>query len=486
MCRRFNLYETTADLRVKLQINKCFGAFIPNANLSPGSLIPVLVQNPKTHNSYLHVMRWGIDIFGNGGLTQNARSETAATNPVWGPLIANGQKCVIITKGFYLWRSQDILDPVRRITKTRKEAFYISPRREIEGEFIFIAALYESKRIRNGIKYSVVALTQSSQTDSKYIGYVERIPFFLRRHDFSKWLDPRLSVQTVLSQHRKIATNDFLRIGKWVDSPHLYTEESVVLQSPFQWELEHDAKLMGLDDDDFDFGAIEAEALKQNEAKKKGEEYAVKSNWDQLSGRKVIGINKSNGINGMNGINGLKPLNSNSLKESMNEVVGSQQNQSNGLKPNVNVVVDGNEENHCDEHHDADQSETELKQEEYAGTDRDENGEENEDETIQRERGSQHTMNEISNLRKRKRSELEVIEEGVDSVSMSGKPVQKKRRVDSVEEEDGDEFHFSDSSSTCEATVHQVPKRRHSCDSRGSMKKDQMTEGRRFSHPSTQ
>ena len=49
----------------------------------------------------------------------------------------------------------------------------------------------------------------------------------------------------------------------WVNEPALYNDE-MVLQTPLQWQMEQEARLMGLDDDEFE--AVERKALRQDDA----------------------------------------------------------------------------------------------------------------------------------------------------------------------------------------------------------------------------
>eukprot|EP00483_Globobulimina_turgida_P005794 UN05804 len=92
----------------------------------------------------------------------------------------------------------------------------------------------------------------------------------------------------ILRNPYKIKTNPFLKVGLWVNFPSEqdYRDEKTVLQSRFEWDLENEAKLIGLESDksnqsNIDFDLLEKEALKQNEAKKMGIEYN-KDNWDNL------------------------------------------------------------------------------------------------------------------------------------------------------------------------------------------------------------
>eukprot|EP01084_Bolivina_argentea_P109972 196438_1 len=126
--KRFNLDETSTNLKIKLKISNFYGekSFVGNANISAGACIPVLL---KIHNNEtcLHTMKWGMDIFSSGkSLTSIARNENIY-NRTWLPLIQLNQKCIIVCKGFYLWQSTEILDIKNGKKKMDSQPFYITP-----------------------------------------------------------------------------------------------------------------------------------------------------------------------------------------------------------------------------------------------------------------------------------------------------------------------------------------------------------------------
>ena len=287
---KFSLYETAADLKVKLRVSTFFGeaSFKPSANICKGDLIPVLRKN-ENNETYLHSMKWGTNLFSDTDrnlkqLTHQARSEKLIEkkrdNP-WLPLIEKGQKCVIIAKGFYFNQYTEVRDVNKQKTYNDKQPFYVEPYIPSEGHFFYIAALYRIQTSWKGRKHSVVAITKSSQSDHDLNGYVQRIPFLLRPKDIETWLNPNIPISHLFNMKYKIRYQQFKKIGLWIDDNSI-KDESLILRSREEWDFDQNAKIMGFDDADFPFDEIEAEALKQNSAKKNGIDYQPKQSWDEF------------------------------------------------------------------------------------------------------------------------------------------------------------------------------------------------------------
>eukprot|EP01083_Nonionella_stella_P088555 246877_1 len=302
--KRFNLYESSADLKLNLRIPNFLGeaTFRKNANIAPGSIIPVIV--PSSDNGiYLHSMRWGIHLFENSNQTlHTARAEGITNTPSWSSL--SHQRAVIVCKGFYLWNGTRVYDAIKRITYRDNQPYFVSPEHNSEGDFFYIAAIYKITQKHRSLSYSVSAISTNTQYDAQFSAYCERMPFFIRRRDVKRWLNPETDIARFLREPMRINTNKFMKIGLWVNCPEDHTEESVVLQSREEWEKEQNKLQMEsilkdiendkdnwLDDGDeeygdLDFDLIEKEAMKQNDAQKSGLDY--KTNWNELK------LNKQN------------------------------------------------------------------------------------------------------------------------------------------------------------------------------------------------
>ena len=295
---KFSLYEEARDLKIKLKTNIFLGeaSWKKSANICKGDIIPVLLRNRNNGTKYLHSMRWGTNLFSND--TQNAKqlqnqarddkllSTNNNNNNPWPELVANSQRCVIAARGFYINGYTEVINAKYKTKYNDKQPYYVTPYVQSEGEFFYIAALYRVQRLWSTInKYSVISITKSTQGDDQLQGYNQRMPYLLRPRDIDEWLNPKVSIQHIFSLKYKIRYNQFKAIGLWINND-LIKNENQILRTRFEWDLEKDATMTGMHEDNFPWDQIEREALKQNNAKKNGIDFKPKSSWDELRPKK--------------------------------------------------------------------------------------------------------------------------------------------------------------------------------------------------------
>ena len=84
--------------------------FPESFNVAPTQRVPVIRQKPQ--GRVLELLRWGlIPFFAKGEpgkySTINARIETVETSPSYRGPWKRGQRCLIVTRGFYEWHTND-------------------------------------------------------------------------------------------------------------------------------------------------------------------------------------------------------------------------------------------------------------------------------------------------------------------------------------------------------------------------------------------
>ena len=295
---KFSLYEDATNLKIKLRTSIFLGeaSWNKSANICKGDIIPVLMRDKKG-TKYLHSMKWGTNLFDNDTrntkqLQNQARADKLlATNNInnpWLDLVSNGQRCVIVAKGFYINGYTEIINAKYKTKYNDKQPYFITPYVMSEGEFFYIAALYRVQQLfRSNIKkYSVVSITKSTKYDDQLQGYIQRMPYLLRPRDVNEWLNPRTSIKCIFSLKYKIHYNKFQKIGLWLNN-NLIKDENKILRSRLEWDLEKDATMTGMHDDNFPWDEIEKEALKQNSAQKNGIVFQPKSSWDILRAKGI-------------------------------------------------------------------------------------------------------------------------------------------------------------------------------------------------------
>lgn len=243
-----NLSINSYELKKNLNINFCFGEnfFTPSANVKPKELIPILLLDDK-QNYYLHIMRWGIDVFGNADYVGIARFENIMKYPKWRELLQAQQTCVMVLKGYYYHDHKSIFNAANGTMKRNNNMYYI----HTNAKYMYVAGLYEKRWTHKGIKYGMVALT----TDSINHEICNRMPLLLNNETVDEWL--KNGKIKVLNNEQSLT---FKEIGFWIQDK-TEKRESIILQSKEKWIMDQDAKDFGFEDPDFPWDILEQTAL---------------------------------------------------------------------------------------------------------------------------------------------------------------------------------------------------------------------------------
>ena len=113
MCGRVRLASDYSEIKIRLK----FGSNAPAPNFKPSwntaPTDPMLVATyAKGGERISEIMRWGLvpwwakDIKV-GYSTFNARADSVATKPAFRDAWKRGQRCLVVTDGFYEWRKSD-------------------------------------------------------------------------------------------------------------------------------------------------------------------------------------------------------------------------------------------------------------------------------------------------------------------------------------------------------------------------------------------
>ena len=108
MCGRYGLFTDPSAIVKRLRARACAAnpAFVPRYNIAPTASVLAILNTPGRD---LREMRWGLrPRFADKTLrrsTFNARIETLATSPMYGPLLP-AQRCIVLADGYYEWPPQ--------------------------------------------------------------------------------------------------------------------------------------------------------------------------------------------------------------------------------------------------------------------------------------------------------------------------------------------------------------------------------------------
>jgi len=171
MCGRVNVSDFPAIQKMMAGLGMpLYPELAPRFNISPGSLLPVLV------NDAFESMQWGIH-FGNFS-HPNSRIDTVKSKPHLQKLF-NNQRCIIPVNGFYEWPNLK-LHPEYKANKTR---FHI----KTPDDVMFLGGIYSSKTTETGQQHREFnVLTTTPVPDIQKFHH--RMPVLLEPHNVAAWL----------------------------------------------------------------------------------------------------------------------------------------------------------------------------------------------------------------------------------------------------------------------------------------------------------
>ena len=257
-----NLYTTSQELKQYFNVKLFFGEkfFIANANVKIGDLVPVYLLDVKKQNYYLHLMRWGINIFEGNDPLHIGRFENIMKYHKWNELLQKQQTCVMVLKGYYFHDHRSIFNSLKGIMEKKNDMYYV----HANAQYIYVAGLFEKKITYQGIQYSVVALT----IDSTNKQICNRMPLMLNNENVYQWLTNK-QINLIPNKQNVLK---FKEIGFWIQDKN-EKEESIVLQSRQKWIMDQEAKNIGFEDIDFPWDIMEHTALEAVKMKEKSEDH---------------------------------------------------------------------------------------------------------------------------------------------------------------------------------------------------------------------
>lgn len=220
MCGRFAIaperndaWATVGDL-LGPEIESMLAALEPRYNIAPSTQIPIIRQHPETRQIEALLARWGFiphwwkERTPPRFSTINARSEEAATKPLWRDAWLH-RRCLIAATHWYEWRK----DP------EGKQPFALQTE---DGRAFMFAGLYSHWRPPGSDEsiYTAAILTRSAAPAIAHIH--DRMPVILHPQAWRAWIDTdnktREAIKEVLILHEVLAAKSY-RVGAKVSSP---------------------------------------------------------------------------------------------------------------------------------------------------------------------------------------------------------------------------------------------------------------------------
>lgn len=193
MCGRYVSPEAAAIEREYRIDRRSPHPLIRNADARPTNRIPIIFREPEGA-TVLAVARWGLvptwwSKEKPPALTFNARSEQAASKPMWRDAWRHA-RCVIPAEGWYVWRDavdaktgEVLINPKTR--KPLRKKYYVGP--SVDGLIAF-AGLYSPRAERDDCDVSATIVTGAARGPIAWLH--DRMPCVLRPAAVDAWLDP--------------------------------------------------------------------------------------------------------------------------------------------------------------------------------------------------------------------------------------------------------------------------------------------------------
>ena len=160
-------------------------------NVSPASIVPILLLG-ESGDLELVGARWGLIPFWwkeakPPRLTFNARSEEAATKPMWRHPAAKS-RCLVPAVGWYEWKEVERVDPKTGEVTKAKQPYFIQRQ---DGQLIAFAGLMSRRTVDDSSEFTCSILTQDAVGLAAEVH--TRMPIALPKETEGAWLDSALT-----------------------------------------------------------------------------------------------------------------------------------------------------------------------------------------------------------------------------------------------------------------------------------------------------
>jgi putative SOS response-associated peptidase YedK len=178
MCGRYAVFKSVDEIsRLFATVNPVPNV-APTWNMAPTQLAPVVRLHPQSGERHLDLLRWGLvpHWVGDPKATRqpiNARSETAATSPMFRDALAR-RRCLVPIDAFYEWQATDGAKIPHAIARA-------------DGAPMALAGLWEGWRGPDGeVLRSFTVLTTAANAVLRALH--ERMPVVVEKPDWPLWL----------------------------------------------------------------------------------------------------------------------------------------------------------------------------------------------------------------------------------------------------------------------------------------------------------
>lgn len=190
MCARYTLSKKEKDLLKAYQV-KLPENYSPNFNLAPtqnGLIVTADLPEIAQSMHFGLVPHWAESIKLNFS-TLNSRSEEAATNRTWAPLLKHHKTCLVLADGFYEWDKKSGSSIPYHFTLKDRELF----------AFAGLWSQWQDKFSGEVYRSFTIMTIRSNDIVGKIHDPKFRMPVILDKNEEALWLSKDLSVPDLIS-----------------------------------------------------------------------------------------------------------------------------------------------------------------------------------------------------------------------------------------------------------------------------------------------
>lgn len=208
MCGRYVSPEEPAIERLYQIDRRSPSPFARRFNVAPASAV-AMIHRAEDGASELCAARWGLIPHwwkqpAKPSLTFNARSEEAASKPMWRHAFRH-HRCLVPAAGWYEWQAVETLDPATGEVRKSKQPHFIYCPQDSTIAFAGLASRWTAPSGESVLSCAV--LTRAAAPGIAMVH--DRMPVVLRPERFEQWIDPSQTDAGAVEELIAQARSDF-------------------------------------------------------------------------------------------------------------------------------------------------------------------------------------------------------------------------------------------------------------------------------------
>jgi putative SOS response-associated peptidase YedK len=208
MCGRVRLSNDYSEIKIRLKFDATAAApnFAADWNMPPTAPMLVAIRSVD-HKRVPRIMKWGLIPHWAKDekiqySTHNARSEEFTSKPAFRDVWKRGQRCLVITSGFYEWKKLDAKGK-------KKQAYAIAM---LDDSEMVMAGLWSNWKSPASGEEILTCTVMTCAPNDPVAELHDRMPVILEESDWPKWLGEEPATESELLALLKPCPDKALKI----------------------------------------------------------------------------------------------------------------------------------------------------------------------------------------------------------------------------------------------------------------------------------